>query len=105
MKTQTQSLLLAIDLEIMSHPDLGLLDKLILSYIKNWEQKSGHCFIKDDTLSLITGENLEEIQKCIAKLVDLNLIYELKGIGGRALRIKEAGSNLVIQPDLDVFAI
>ena len=105
MKTQTQTLILAVDLEIMAHPDLGLLDKLVFSYILNWEKKSGHCFIKDDTLSLITGENVEEIQKSIQRLVDLNLIYELKGLGGRALRAKEAESNLVTQPDLDVFAI
>lgn len=105
MKTQTQSLLLAVDLEIMAHPDLGLLDKLLFSYISNWEKKSGHCFVKDDTLSLITGENGDEVQKSIDKLKSLNLVSELKGIGGRLLRVKEAESNLVTQPDLDVFAI
>lgn len=104
MKTQSQVLLLSIDLEIMSNEKLGLLDKLIFSYISNWEQKAGHCFVKEDTLSKITGENLDDIQTSIQKLVDLKLINQVKGIGGHMLKVRQPDTNLVAA-DMDIFVI
>jgi len=88
---------------IMSNRNLDLLDKLILSYVKNWESKGLPCFAKNSFFKELFGESEDAISFSITKLGALKLLRINSVPGGRLLQYEIPLP--VVQADLDVFEI
>lgn len=96
--------LIAINPEVMQDKRLELLDKLILSYVKDWENKSAACFAKDGMFAYLFGVQDNEVFFSLIKLEALGLIEQISGTGGRLIRTKK--TEVINQSnDLDVFNI
>jgi len=80
------NLILSVDRAYMHDPRLELLDKILLSYISTWEKKGLTCYAKDGFFAYLLGESEESIQFSLAKCSALNLIFIVRGIGGRTIR-------------------
>lgn len=96
--------LIAINPEVMQDKRLELLDKLILSYVKDWEFKNACCFAKDGMFAYLFGVQDNEVFFSLIKLEALGLIEQISGTGGRLIRSKK--TEVINQSnDLDVFNI
>jgi len=87
----------------MSNPHLDLLDKLILSYVKNWESKGLPCFAKNSFFKELFGESEDAISLSIAKLGAMKLLRINQVPGGRHIQYEIPIP--VVQADLDIFQI
>jgi hypothetical protein len=74
----------------MRDPSLDLLDKLILSYVSNWEDKGKSCFAKDGFFASLFGVSDMEVRFSLHKLEALQKIDQICGTGGRLIRIKKS---------------
>jgi hypothetical protein len=79
-------LILTVDHDVMHDPNLELLDKLILSYILNWEEKNLTCFAKDGFFASLFGEKDALVRFSLHKLESLKKIEQISGTGGRLIR-------------------
>jgi len=79
-------MLIKHDQEIFSRPDLDLLEKLILSYVKDWESKGLACYAKDGFLAGFFGVSLDAVNLSLVNLERLGLIEQVKGSGGRIIK-------------------
>jgi hypothetical protein len=79
-------LILAVDHDVMHDPSLELLDKLILSYVLNWEEKKLSCFAKDGFFASLFGEKDSAVRFSLHKLEALRKIEQVTGTGGRLIR-------------------
>jgi len=98
-------LILTVDHAVMQDPRLDLLDKLILSYVINWEEKNKACFAKDGFFAALFGVTENEVRFSQHKLEALKIIDQITGTGGRL--IKSVRQEIPTTPDLikDVFEI
>ena len=97
------TIIIAVNHDVMHHPKLKLLDKLILSYVLNWESKGKSCYAKDGFFAGLFGISEQDIRYSLFKLEALNLINCLPGIGGRLIRT--AKKEIIITPDKDIFEL
>jgi len=81
-----KQLLIPMCPHITSNRQLDLLDKLILSYVKNWEAKGQICYAKNSFFSELFGESQDAISLSIAKLGALKLLRVANVPGGRCLQ-------------------
>lgn len=102
MKT---TLLIPMVPEVMGHPSLELLDKLLLSYIRNWESKSQTCYAKNDFFSKLFGETEDAISFSILKLQTLGFVEITQVPGGRCIKSKIIVSLPQTEEDTDIFKI
>lgn len=98
-----KQLLIPMCPHIMANRQLDLLDKLILSYVKNWESKGQVCFAKNSFFSELFGETQDAISFSISKLVTLKLLRCTQVPGGRCLQYEIPIP--VEQPEINVFEI
>ena len=98
-----KQLLIPMCPHIMANRQLDLLDKLILSYIKNWESKGQTCYAKNSFFSELFGESQDAISLSIAKLVALKLLRSTTVPGGRCLQYEIPIP--VQQPEINIFEI
>ena len=98
-----KQLLIPMCPHIMANRQLDLLDKLILSYVKNWESKGQICFAKNSFFSELFGETQDAISFSISKLVTLKLLRCTQVPGGRCLQYEIPIP--VEQPEINVFEI
>lgn len=80
------TLIIAVNHDVMQNPRLELLDKLILSYVINWEQRSKACFAKDGFFAGLFGVSQTEVTFSLVKLEVLGLIDQIYGTGGRLIK-------------------
>lgn len=81
-----KTLLIPMCPHIMSQRGLDLLDKLILSYVKNWESQGLPCFAKNPLFAQIFGESEDAISLSIAKLGAMKKLRITSVPGGRLLQ-------------------
>jgi hypothetical protein len=99
------NLILAVNSDVMQDPHLDLLDKLILSYILNWEERNLSCFAKDGFLAALFGVPECEVTYSLIKLETLQFIEQIRGTGGRLIRSKKQQTKLAPVQEKDVFDI
>ena len=99
------NLILSVNSVWMHDPELDLLDKLILSYISNWESRGNVCFAKDDFFEDLLGVSRDAVSFSLAKLEERGKITQIRGTGGRVLKIANRPSTPVIKCDFDIFEI
>ena len=87
----------------MSQKELDLLDKLVLSYVKNWESKGLPCFAKNSLFAQIFGESEDAISLSIAKLGAMKKLRVTQVPGGRLLQYEIPIP--VSTEDVDLFEI
>jgi hypothetical protein len=88
---------------IMSEKGLDLLDKLVLSYVKNWESKGLPCFAKNSLLGQLFGESEDAISLSIAKLGAMKKLRITSVPGGRLIQYEIPIP--VSTEDVDLFQI
>ena len=91
--------------EVMSDPRLDLLDKLLLSYIYNWEEKNLTCYAKNDFFAKLYGVSEDSISFALNKLDTLGLLELTNVPGGRSIKSKKLTSLSQPEVDLDIFEI
>jgi hypothetical protein len=99
------TLIIAVNQDVMHHPKLKLLDKLILSYVLNWESKGKSCYAKDGFFAGLFGVAEQDIRYSLFKLEALNLINCLSGIGGRLIRSERTEKTLDPVQEKDIFEL
>jgi hypothetical protein len=97
--------LIAFNFAVMADPRLDLLDKLILSYIKDWELKGRPCFAKDGFFASFFGVGDGEILLSLLRLESLGLIEQIVGTGGRLIRSKKTENSPAPEIKKDVFEL
>lgn len=99
------NLLLSVNSLWMHDPELDLLDKLIVSYIANWESRGNVCFAKDDLFENLLGVSKDAVSFSLIKLEERGRIEQIKGIGGRVLKTVKKETVPVVLPEIDIFEI
>ena len=97
--------LIAIDPEVMSNKKLDLLDKLLLCYVLDWENKNSVCFAKDLFFSLLFGVSEAEVLISLYKLEGMGLIQQISGTGGRLIKSIKTQTEVIPWQDLDIFEL
>ena len=98
-------LILSVDHAVMQDSRLDLIDKLILSYVKNWEERNSVCFAKDGFFAGLFGEKDSVIRFSLHKLEALKLIEQISGTGGRLIRTPKSQETASPLPIKDVFEL
>ena len=99
------TLILTINSELMQRKDMDLLDKLIVSYIANWESRGSVCFAKDGFFEILLGVTRDEVTFSLIKLEERGLIKQIRGTGGRVLKTAKAIPDRVECTVGDIFEI
>ena len=98
-------LILTVDHAVMQDPRLDLLDKLILSYVINWESKSAKCFAKDGFFASLFGVKDSEVRFSLHKLEAYKLIEQIVGTGGRLIRTPKKENLSTPAQTINIFDI
>jgi hypothetical protein len=98
------NLILAIKQEYFQDQSLDIIDRLILSYVSHWEEKGRNCFTKDGLLAKLFNVTEESILTRLVILENRGYIEQVKGMGGRIIKIKSKEFKKT-ELDLDIFNI
>lgn len=99
------TLVLAVSPAVMQDPRLELLDKLILSYVLNWEERGKSCFAKDGFFAGLYGVSDDEVRFSIFKLEAYKLITCIVGTGGRLIKSVKTENCPAPVVEKDIFEI
>jgi len=99
------NLILAVNPTVMCDPRLDLLDKLIVSYVSNWEERNSCCFAKDGFLAALFGVPEGDVTYSLIKLETLQIIEQIRGTGGRLIKTKKVQTTLTPVQEKDIFDI
>ena len=99
------NLILSVNSVWMHDPELDLLDKLLLSYIANWESRGNVCFAKDDFFENLLGVTRDEVSFSLIKLEERGKIQQIRGIGGRVLKVVTQAPKKPVCAEIDIFEI
>jgi len=89
----------------MRDPRLDLLDKLLVSYVSTWEERKSCCFAKDGFLAALFGVPEGDVTYSLIKLEALQIIEQIRGTGGRLIKIKKTEATPTPVQEKDVFDI
>lgn len=100
-----QTLLIPMVPRVMGDTRLELLDKLLLSYVYNWENRGQICYSKNDFFANLFGVTPDAISFSVRKLETLKLVEITNVPGGRSIKSKEFIQSAQLQNEIDIFEI